>query len=233
MAQMGSFIPADEAWIGVADRIFTRVGAMDDIARGQSTFMVEMVETANILNHATSKSIVILDEIGRGTSTFDGLSIAWAVAEFLLDHPNCRARTQFATHYHELTELALTRNGVKNYNVAVREYGEQIIFLRQIIPGAADKSYGIHVAKLAGLPQEVVVRAQEILENLENNAIAGGGQPAVTQPHCREASLQYYSNGNSRKKKRADMEQLHRNTAGNDADNGGNEDSTILQPTLF
>lgn len=150
MAQMGSFIPASSAHIGVADRIFTRVGASDDIARGQSTFMVEMVETANILNNATSKSIVILDEIGRGTSTFDGLSIAWAVAEFLLDHPSCRARTQFATHYHELTELAITRRGVKNYNVAVREYGEQIIFLRQIIPGGADKSYGIHVAKLAG-----------------------------------------------------------------------------------
>ena len=179
MAQMGSFIPASSAHIGVADRIFTRVGASDDIARGQSTFMVEMVETANILNNATSKSIVILDEIGRGTSTFDGLSIAWAVAEFLLDHPSCRARTQFATHYHELTELAITRRGVKNYNVAVREYGEQIIFLRQIIPGGADKSYGIHVAKLAGLPPEVISRAQDILENLENNSIAEAGQPSL------------------------------------------------------
>ena len=179
MAQMGSFIPADEAWIGIADQIFTRVGAMDDIARGQSTFMVEMVETANILNHATAKSLVILDEIGRGTSTFDGLSIAWAVAEFLLDHPDCRARTQFATHYHELTELAITRKGVRNYNVAVREYGDQIIFLRQIVPGAADKSYGIHVAKLAGLPAEVIERAKAILENLEANAIADAGQPAV------------------------------------------------------
>lgn len=179
MAQMGSFIPASSAVIGVADKIFTRVGASDDIARGQSTFMVEMVETANILNNATSKSIVILDEIGRGTSTFDGLSIAWAVAEYLLDHPSCRARTQFATHYHELTELALTRRGVKNYNVAVREYGDQIIFLRQIIPGGADKSYGIHVAKLAGLPQEVISRAKDILENLENNAIAEAGQPSL------------------------------------------------------
>ncbi len=179
MAQMGSFLPAASAHIGVADRIFTRVGASDDIARGQSTFMVEMVETANILNNATSKSIVILDEIGRGTSTFDGLSIAWAVAEFLLDHPSSRARTQFATHYHELTELAITRRGVKNYNVAVREYGDQIIFLRQIIPGGADKSYGIHVAKLAGLPPEVITRAQDILENLENNSIAEAGQPSL------------------------------------------------------
>ena len=179
MAQMGSFIPATSAVIGVADKIFTRVGASDDLARGQSTFMVEMVETANILNNATSRSLVILDEIGRGTSTFDGLSIAWAVAEYLLDHPSCRARTQFATHYHELTELALTRKGVRNYNVAVREYGEQIIFLRQIVPGAADKSYGIHVAKLAGLPAEVIGRAKDILENLENNSIAEAGQPAL------------------------------------------------------
>ncbi len=177
MAQMGAFIPADEAVIGIADRIFTRVGAMDDISRGQSTFMVEMLETANILNHATAKSIVILDEIGRGTSTFDGLSIAWAVAEYLLDQPSCR--TQFATHYHELTELALTRDGVKNYNVAVREYGDQIVFLRQIVPGAADKSYGIHVAKLAGLPEEVIRRAGSILENLENNAIGEAGLPSI------------------------------------------------------
>lgn len=181
MAQMGSFIPADEAHIGMADRIFTRVGAMDDIARGQSTFMVEMVETANILNHATNKSIVILDEIGRGTSTFDGLSIAWAVAEYLLDHPSCRARTQFATHYHELTELALTRNGVKNYNVAVREYGDKVIFLRQIVPGGADKSYGIHVAKLAGLPEEVLMRANEILENLESNAVSYSGEVSLAK----------------------------------------------------
>ncbi len=179
MAQTGSFIPAGSAVIGAADKIFTRVGATDDISRGQSTFMVEMLETANILNNATPKSLIILDEIGRGTSTFDGLSIAWAVAEYILDCPTCRARTQFATHYHELTELALTRTGVKNYNVAVREYGEQIIFLRQIVPGAADKSYGIHVAKLAGLPEQVIVRAREILDNLENNAIADAGQPAL------------------------------------------------------
>ena len=192
MAQMGSFIPADEAHVGLVDRVFTRVGAMDDLARGQSTFMVEMIETANILNHATSRSLVILDEIGRGTSTFDGLSIALSVAEYLLDHPAARARTQFATHYHEMTELALTRRGVKNYNVAVREYGDQIIFLRQIVPGAADKSYGIHVAKLAGLPNDVIVRAREILENLEENAIADAGMPSYTRPILRERHAKFH-----------------------------------------
>ncbi len=172
MAQMGSFVPADSAEIGLVDRIFTRVGAADDLARGQSTFMVEMVETANILNHVTPKSLVILDEIGRGTSTFDGLSIAWAVAEFLHDDPQCRCRTQFATHYHELTELARTRRGVNNYNVAVKEYGDQIIFLRQIVPGSSDRSYGIHVAKLAGIPNPVIDRAKVILELLEKTADA-------------------------------------------------------------
>ena len=170
MAQMGSFIPADSATIGIADRIFTRVGAADDLSRGQSTFMVEMAETANILNCATNRSLVILDEIGRGTSTFDGLSIAWAVAEFLHDDPVCRCRTQFATHYHELTELASIRRGINNFNVAVREYGDKIIFLRQIIPGSTDRSYGIHVAKLAGLPKPVTDRAEEMLALLEKNA---------------------------------------------------------------
>jgi DNA mismatch repair protein MutS len=179
LAQTGSYIPAESAEIGLVDRIFTRVGAADDISRGQSTFMVEMLETANILNHATNKSLVILDEIGRGTSTFDGISIAWAVAEYLHDNRSSRARTLFATHYHELTELALTHKGVTNYNVAVKEYGDKIIFLRQIVRGVADKSYGIHVAKLAGLPDSVIVRANEILENLEENAIAEAGQPAL------------------------------------------------------
>lgn len=186
LAQVGSFIPAESARIGLVDRIFTRVGAVDDISRGQSTFMVEMLETANILNHTTRKSLVILDEIGRGTSTFDGISIAWAVAEYLHNHPTCRARTLFATHYHELTELALTCKGVKNYNVAVKEYGDQIIFLRQIVPGGTDKSYGIHVAKLAGLPNELINRAKEILENLENNALAEAGQPALAKHHDEE-----------------------------------------------
>jgi DNA mismatch repair protein MutS len=170
MAQIGSFIPAEAAEIGIADRLFTRIGASDDLARNQSTFMVEMVETANILRHATARSLVILDEIGRGTSTFDGLSIAWSVAEFLHDETRCR--TLFATHYHELTELAGTRRGVNNYNVAVKEYGKDIIFLRQIVPGACDRSYGIHVGRLAGLPEAVLERAGEILEVLERNASA-------------------------------------------------------------
>lgn len=170
MAQIGSFIPAEKAHIGLVDRIFTRVGAADDLARGQSTFMVEMVETANILNYATPRSLVILDEIGRGTSTFDGLSIAWAVAEYLHDDAHCRCRTQFATHYHELTQLAEEKRGVNNYNIAVREYGDRIIFLRQIVPGATDRSYGIHVAMLAGLPKAVIKRAGEILNDLEQDS---------------------------------------------------------------
>ena len=170
MAQCGSFVPAESASIGLVDRIFTRIGAGDDLLRNQSTFMVEMVETSNILRNATSKSLVILDEIGRGTSTFDGLSIAWSVAEFLHDDPRCR--TLFATHYHELTELSETRRGVNNYNVAVKEYGDDIIFLRQIVPGASDRSYGIHVAKLAGIPYPILERANVILELLEKAADA-------------------------------------------------------------
>jgi DNA mismatch repair protein MutS len=166
MAQIGSFVPAASAEIGLVDRIFTRVGANDDLARGQSTFMVEMNETSNIVNNATEFSLVILDEIGRGTSTFDGLSIAWSVAEFL--HDKIKARTLFATHYHELTKLANERKGVCNLNVAVREWNEQIIFLRKIVPGGADKSYGIQVARLAGLPKEILDRAREILMHLEN-----------------------------------------------------------------
>jgi DNA mismatch repair protein MutS len=171
MAQIGSFIPAESAEIGLVDRIFTRVGANDDLARGQSTFMVEMNETSNIVNNATERSLVILDEIGRGTSTFDGLSIAWSVAEFL--HDKIKARTLFATHYHELTKLAEERSGVCNFNVAVREWNDQIIFLRKIVPGGADKSYGIQVARLAGLPKEILDRAKDILSHLEkpNGAI--------------------------------------------------------------
>src|SRR5207302_67532 len=170
MAQIGSFVPAESAEIGLVDRIFTRVGANDDLARGQSTFMVEMNETSNIVNNATERSLVILDEIGRGTSTFDGLSIAWSVAEFL--HDKIKARTLFATHYHELTKLAEDRPGVCNFNVAVREWNEQIIFLRKIVPGGADKSYGIHVARLAGLPKEILDRAKDILAHLEDSSRA-------------------------------------------------------------
>ena len=165
LAQIGSFVPAASAEIGLVDRIFTRVGANDDLARGQSTFMVEMNETANIVNNATERSLIILDEIGRGTSTFDGLSIAWSVAEFLYD--KIKGRTLFATHYHELTKLAEERSGVFNCNVAVREWNEQIIFLRKIVPGGADKSYGIQVARLAGLPKEILERAKNILSHLE------------------------------------------------------------------
>jgi len=167
MAQIGSFVPAESAEVGLVDRIFTRVGASDDLARGQSTFMVEMNETANIINNASERSLVILDEIGRGTSTFDGLSIAWSVAEFL--HDKIKSRSLFATHYHELTKLAEDRKGVCNLNVAVREWNEQIIFLRKIIPGGADKSYGIQVARLAGLPKEILNRAKEILAHLESS----------------------------------------------------------------
>ena len=181
MAQIGCFVPAREAKIGVVDRIFTRVGALDNIMRGQSTFMVEMMETARILNQATLRSLVVLDEIGRGTSTFDGLSIAWAVAEYLHDHPSLRPKTLFATHYHELTELSLTKERVRNYNVAVREWGGDIIFLRKIVEGGTNRSYGIQVARLAGLPQKVIDRAKEILSNLERGELDSMGLPKIAK----------------------------------------------------
>jgi DNA mismatch repair protein MutS len=174
MAQAGSFVPATTARIGISDRIFTRVGAGDNLARGQSTFMLEMMEAASILRNATPRSLIVMDEIGRGTSTFDGVSIAWAVAEYIHDTPSCRARTLFATHYHELTELATTRERIKNYTVAVREWNDQVIFLRTIIPGGASHSYGIQVARLAGMPFDVVERAKEILQNLENGEFEEG-----------------------------------------------------------
>lgn len=174
MAQSGSFVPASEARIGIADRIFTRVGAGDNLARGQSTFMLEMMEAAGILRNATPKSLIIMDEIGRGTSTFDGVSIAWAVAEYIHDTPTCQSRTLFATHYHELTELATTRERIKNFTVAVREWNDQVIFLRTIIPGGASHSYGIQVARLAGMPSDVIERAKEILKNLEKGEFEEG-----------------------------------------------------------
>ncbi len=167
MAQIGSFVPAAEAHIGLTDRIFTRVGASDNLAGGQSTFMVEMVETANILRNATQRSLILLDEIGRGTSTYDGLSIAWSIAEYIHDRARLGARTLFATHYHEMTQLEQQRAGIKNYRVAVQEHGENVLFLRKIVAGKADRSYGIHVAKLAGLPTEVIHRAQAVLAQLE------------------------------------------------------------------
>jgi DNA mismatch repair protein MutS len=179
MAQMGSFVPAERAAIGIVDRIFTRVGAMDDLRRGQSTFMVEMNETANILNNATSRSLVILDEIGRGTSTFDGLAIAWAVAEELVAKEGKGVKTLFATHYHELTELALTRKRVQNYNIAVREWNDTIIFLHKLLQGGTNRSYGIQVAALAGVPASVVNRATEILRNIEKGEMDQSGAPRL------------------------------------------------------
>ena len=184
LAQIGSFVPTDSANVGIVDRIFTRIGAQEDLAAGQSTFMVEMTEAANILNNATPRSFIILDEIGRGTSTYDGLSIAWAVAEFIHNHPELGAKTLFATHYHELVDLADILPRVKNFNVAVAEEGDKVIFLHKIVPGGTDRSYGIHVAQLAGLPKSVLVRAQEVLAELESHASKKGKVPR------RKASLQ-------------------------------------------
>ena len=182
MAQMGSFVPAASMRLGVIDRVFTRIGAGDDLARGRSTFLVEMQETANILNNATPKSLIVLDEIGRGTSTFDGISIAWSVAEYLHGKPQAKAKTLFATHYHELTDLADTFKGVKNYTVKVKEEGGRVVFLRRIASGVAEKSFGIHVGAMAGLPGEVVRRAEQILKNLESNDIDVNAQKAVRRP---------------------------------------------------
>jgi DNA mismatch repair protein MutS len=182
MAQMGSFVPAVSARIGLVDRIFTRIGAQDEIHAGQSTFMVEMIEAANILHHATPRSLLILDEIGRGTSTYDGVSIAWAVIEYLHNHPELRARTLFATHYHELTQMSDLLPGVRNYNVAVTEAENRVVFLHKIVPGGADRSYGIHVAQLAGMPRPVVQRAGEILQQLE----ASSGKAVKINPAAPE-----------------------------------------------
>jgi DNA mismatch repair protein MutS len=194
MAQIGSFVPATDARIGLVDRIFTRVGASDNLAGGLSTFMVEMVETANILNSATSRSLILLDEIGRGTSTYDGLSIAWAVAEHIHDRTRIGARTLFATHYHEMAQLERQRAGIKNYRVAVHERDGEIVFLRKIVAGGADRSYGIHVAKLAGIPDCVIERAGAVLAQLEQPESSLGlpvidqlqrsaPSPALPQPH--------------------------------------------------
>ena len=189
MAHMGSFVPASSMRIGVLDRVFTRIGAGDDLARGRSTFLVEMQETANILNNATRRSLIVLDEIGRGTSTFDGISIAWSVAEYLHGKAEAKAKTLFATHYHELTDLADTFSGVKNFTVKVKEEGGRVVFLRRIVPGVAEKSFGIHVGAMAGLPQEVVDRAKQILRNLEANEIDVNAQKAVRRPRRRLSEL--------------------------------------------
>ncbi len=187
LAQMGSFVPASSAKIALVDRIFTRVGASDNLARGRSTFMVEMTETSNILNTATPRSLVLLDEVGRGTATFDGLSLAWAIAEYLHDNPRHSAKTLFATHYHEMTELAKMRPGVQNYQVAVSESKGEIVFLRRVVQGSASKSYGIEVARLAGLPRSVIERAREILNNLEQNELDVTGKPKFAR-HLKKPS---------------------------------------------
>ncbi|MCL4168966.1 UNVERIFIED_CONTAM: hypothetical protein GTU68_014133 [Idotea baltica] len=218
LAQIGSFVPAESAEIGLVDRIFTRVGASDDISKGQSTFMVEMTETALIANNASENSLVILDEIGRGTATYDGLSIAWSVVEHLHDRVKCRSL--FATHYHELTQLSESREGVNNYNVAVREWNDQIIFLRQIIAGAADRSYGIQVARLAGLPDTIINRAKEILAGLEGDVAA----QAVPSEEASEAK-------SPPKKKAAKKKQAK--VKSEDDDSEGDNDNEDPQMMLF
>ncbi|MBE0617006.1 MAG: DNA mismatch repair protein MutS, partial [Proteobacteria bacterium] len=202
LAQMGSFVPAESAEVGAVDRIFTRVGASDDLARGRSTFMVEMTETANILHNATGRSLIVLDEIGRGTSTFDGLSIAWAVAEHI---HGLGAPTLFATHYHELTDLARTLRGVANFNVAVKEWGGQVIFLRRLVEGGASRSYGIQVARLAGLPDPVLARAREVLSNLEAGELDETGQPRFAlserlQPEVPRRQLSLFTSAAERRR---------------------------------
>jgi DNA mismatch repair protein MutS len=190
LAQAGSFVPARGAKLSIVDRIFARVGASDNIARGQSTFMVEMQETATILHAATSRSLVILDEIGRGTATFDGLSLAWAVAEHLASNARARPKTIFATHYHELTDLPEALPGVVNLHVAVREFKDDVVFLHKIVPGRSDRSYGIQVARLAGLPPAVVARAVEILKSLEQDELRRGGRPSLSgAPAAPQAQL--------------------------------------------
>jgi DNA mismatch repair protein MutS len=185
LAQMGSFVPAASAEIGIVDRLFTRIGASDNLAGGESTFMVEMKETAHILCHLSDRSLAILDEIGRGTSTFDGISIAWAVAEHLHDNTEKRPLVLFATHYHELTDLARTKQRVRNFSVAVREWKGDVLFLRRVVEGPASQSYGIQVAGLAGVPQPIIRRAKEILSNLESEELTDSGQPRLAKHKAR------------------------------------------------
>ena len=212
LAQIGSFIPAKRATIGIADQLFARVGASDELARGQSTFMVEMVETARILNTATDRSLVILDEIGRGTSTYDGLSLAWAIVEHL--HESNRARVLFATHYHELVELQRTLTSVRNWNVSVKEWDDTVVFLHRIVPGGADKSYGIHVARLAGIPRTVNERAKDILSQLESSRLNRYDQPRLAPPppkksgHIQMTLFQWQENEVVEKLKSADLHSL-------------------------
>ena len=186
LAQIGCFVPAESARIGLIDKIFTRVGASDNISVGESTFMVEMNEAADILNNMTAHSLVLFDELGRGTSTYDGISIAWAIVEYIHEHPNAKAKTLFATHYHELNEMERSFPRIKNYNVSVKEVGNKVIFLRKLVPGGSEHSFGIHVAKMAGMPKSIVSRANEILKQLEKEnrqeGISGKSVKAVTAP---------------------------------------------------
>jgi DNA mismatch repair protein MutS len=176
MAQMGCFVPADEAKIGLIDKVFTRVGASDNISSGESTFMVEMNETASILNNISDRSLILLDEIGRGTSTYDGISIAWAIAEFIHENPKAKCKTLFATHYHELNEMSKRFDRIRNYNVSVKETAKNVLFLRKLTPGGSEHSFGIHVAKMAGMPPLVIHRAEQVLKDLENSHAAVGGK---------------------------------------------------------
>ena len=178
MAQMGSFVPATYARIGLIDKVFTRVGASDNLSKGESTFMVEMTETASILNNLSDRSLVLMDEIGRGTSTYDGISIAWSIVEYLHQHPTCKAKTLFATHYHELNEMTKHYTRIKNYTVSVKEIGKRILFLRKLVEGGSEHSFGIHVARIAGMPPTVVSRAEEVLKELESSHQQVGNQPS-------------------------------------------------------
>jgi len=181
MAQMGSFVPAKAAHIGIVDKVFTRVGASDNLAKGESTFMVEMTETASIINNLSSRSLLLMDEIGRGTSTYDGISIAWSIVEYLHNHPRFRAKTLFATHYHELNQLATDFERIKNYNVAVKEVDNKILFLRTLKKGGSEHSFGIHVAQMAGMPQQIVTRAGEIMHHLEQDKIGAKAKDKVRE----------------------------------------------------
>lgn len=190
MAQIGSFVPADSVHIGFIDRIFTRVGASDNISVGESTFMVEMNEAANILNNISERSLILLDELGRGTSTYDGISIAWAIVEYIHNHPTFKAKTMFATHYHELNEMSKSFERIKNYNVSVREVDKKVLFLRKLVPGGSEHSFGIHVARMAGMPRSVVQRAEAILADLEKSG--RGVEPTVKKPSDGAVQLSFF-----------------------------------------
>jgi DNA mismatch repair protein MutS len=192
MAQMGCFVPAESARLGIVDKVFTRVGASDNISSGESTFMVEMNETSSILNNLSDRSLILLDEIGRGTSTYDGISIAWAIAEYIHEHSKVKAKTLFATHYHELNEMTNQFSRIKNFNVSVKETGNKILFLRKLTPGGSEHSFGIHVAKLAGMPKQVIDRANKILVQLEKSHAGQEKKKVTTGPKVDEMQLSFF-----------------------------------------